>query len=66
VSAELCHSLQIVLHVILATRMHRELWNAATDSKTDPLEMVSVVVFTSFLSDLSDLEAHDESIYISV
>jgi len=57
--SDVASDLQIVLHVILATRMHRELWNAATDSKTDPLEMVSVVVFTSFLSDLSDLEAHD-------
>ncbi|OJA17755.1 hypothetical protein AZE42_10888 [Rhizopogon vesiculosus] len=51
--------LQIVLHVILATRMHRELWKAATDRETDSLGMVSVVVFASPLSDLSDLEAHD-------
>ncbi|OAX37627.1 hypothetical protein K503DRAFT_783506, partial [Rhizopogon vinicolor AM-OR11-026] len=50
--------LQIVLHVILATRMHRELWKAATDRETNSLRTVSVVVFASPVSDLSDLEAH--------
>ncbi|OAX37048.1 hypothetical protein K503DRAFT_771899 [Rhizopogon vinicolor AM-OR11-026] len=56
---DVASELQIVLHVILATRMHRELWNAATDHETNPLGMVSVVVFASPLSVLSDLEAHD-------
>ncbi|OAX36435.1 hypothetical protein K503DRAFT_867590 [Rhizopogon vinicolor AM-OR11-026] len=51
--------LQVVLHVILATRMHRELWSAATDRETNPLRIVSEVVFAIPVSDLSDLEAHD-------
>ncbi|OJA19885.1 hypothetical protein AZE42_09751 [Rhizopogon vesiculosus] len=46
--------LQIVLHVILATRMHRELWGAAIDRETNPLRIVSEVAFASPVSDLSD------------
>ncbi|OJA13736.1 hypothetical protein AZE42_02955 [Rhizopogon vesiculosus] len=56
---DIASELQIVLHVILATRMHRKLWKAATDRETDHLGMVSIVVFASPLSVLSDLEAHD-------
>ncbi|OAX32067.1 hypothetical protein K503DRAFT_860492 [Rhizopogon vinicolor AM-OR11-026] len=63
---DVASDLQIVLHIILATRMHRELWSAATERETNPLRIVSEVVFAGPVSDLSDLEAHDESIYISV
>jgi len=49
--------LQIVLHVILATRMHRELWNAATERGANP-EGIGSDVFASPLSDLSNSEAH--------
>jgi hypothetical protein len=54
VSTELSHSLQIVLHTILATRMHRELWRAATHQEDSSLGDVSVVAFARPLS-----EAHD-------
>jgi len=46
--------LQIVVHTILATRMHRELWSAATHQETSSLGDVSLVVFTRPLS-----EGHD-------
>jgi hypothetical protein len=51
---ELSHSVQIVLHTILATRMHRELWRAATHQEDSSLGDISVVVFARPLS-----EAHD-------
>jgi hypothetical protein len=53
-STELSHSLQIVVHTILATRMHRELWRAATHQEASSIGDISVVVFVSPL-----LEAHD-------
>ncbi|KAJ8584523.1 hypothetical protein M405DRAFT_936564 [Rhizopogon salebrosus TDB-379] len=46
--------LQIVVHTILATRMHRELWRAATYQEASSLGDISVVVFARPLS-----EAHD-------
>ncbi|KAJ8584522.1 hypothetical protein M405DRAFT_936563 [Rhizopogon salebrosus TDB-379] len=45
---------QIVLHTILATRMHRELWRAATYQEASSLGDISVIVFSRPLS-----EAHD-------
>ncbi|OJA19888.1 hypothetical protein AZE42_09748 [Rhizopogon vesiculosus] len=50
--------LQVVLHVILATRMHRKLWNAATDREANPLGIGSDI-FAGPLSDLSNSEVHD-------
>ncbi|KAJ8584525.1 hypothetical protein M405DRAFT_884277 [Rhizopogon salebrosus TDB-379] len=43
--------LQIVLHAILATRMHRELWRAATYQEASSLGDISVVAFAWPLSD---------------
>ncbi|OAX32068.1 hypothetical protein K503DRAFT_787445 [Rhizopogon vinicolor AM-OR11-026] len=55
VYCDVAADLQIVLHVILTTRMHRELWNAATYRETDSLGIGSIV-FASPLSDLSNSE----------
>ncbi|KAJ8587706.1 hypothetical protein M405DRAFT_934537 [Rhizopogon salebrosus TDB-379] len=51
---DVASDVQIVLHTILATRMHRELWRAATYQEASSLGDVSVVVFARPLS-----EAHD-------
>ncbi|KAJ8595190.1 hypothetical protein M405DRAFT_929690 [Rhizopogon salebrosus TDB-379] len=51
---DVASDLQIVLHTILATRMHRELWRAATHQEDSSLGGVSVVAFARPLS-----EAHD-------
>jgi hypothetical protein len=50
-STELSHSLQIVLHTILATRMHRELWSTATHQEASSLGDISIVVFARPLSE---------------
>jgi len=47
VSSELSQSLQIALHAILATRMHRELWSAAIYQEVSSLGNISAVVFAT-------------------
>ncbi|KAJ8580018.1 hypothetical protein M405DRAFT_938926 [Rhizopogon salebrosus TDB-379] len=51
---DVASDLQIVVHTILATRMHRELWRAATHQEASSIGDISVVVFVS-----PTLEAHD-------
>ncbi|KAJ8584527.1 hypothetical protein M405DRAFT_936567 [Rhizopogon salebrosus TDB-379] len=46
--------LQIVFHAILATRMHRELWRAATYQEASSLGDISIVVFARPLSETHD------------
>jgi len=55
VSTELSHSLQVVLHGVLVTHMHCELWRAANNNhEATSIENLSVAVFA-----LPPLEAHD-------